>query len=371
MLNHSTRRRLQIVAIVFAIATCFGLLISTQIYLLYARAGGASFGKVALSQMPAWYIWATFVPLVMYAARMFPLRPRIVQALPGHLAALSGLVAIRAAIEATIATTPGLTAVDNRWIDAVIQLGFGKMWMDIMAYGTILATTHALDYYSRFRERERVAAELSVQLDLARLHALRMQLNPHFLFNAMNSVSMLVRERDHERAVDLIAGISDLLRYVLDETLGSEVPLREELGFAERYLDIERVRFSDRLDIAVDASADTAGVLVPNLILQPLVENAIRHGIAPQARAGMVRVSARALGDELVLEVRDSGRGPKDGEPGRTAGIGLKNTRARLEQLHGEAQRFELVRESGETVARIALPLRYSSHPSHAGASRT
>jgi LytS/YehU family sensor histidine kinase len=213
----------------------------------------------------------------------------------------------------------------------------------------------AWEYYRKFRERELVASQLAAQLSQAKLQALRMQLNPHFLFNAMNSISMLVRRNDNTQAVRMLAGLSDLLRYVLEDSPTDEVPLRAEIDFLERYLEIERVRFQDRLHVHIDVAAETLDAFVPNLLLQPLVENAIRHGVARKVTPGRVEIHARRLGDRLILQVSDDGPGPGPAAAG--TGVGVANTRSRLEQMYGGEQSFELrAAQPNGAVATISLP---------------
>jgi LytS/YehU family sensor histidine kinase len=183
-----------------------------------------------------------------------------------------------------------------------------------------------------------------------------MQLNPHFLFNTLHAISALMH-KDVEAADRMLTRLSDLLRLALDSSDTQEVPLRDELAFLERYLEIEQTRFGERLKVKMDIGPETGAALVPSLILQPLVENAIRHGIEPQALAGVVRLSACCEGDRLRLRVSDNGVGLR-GQP-VTEGVGLSNTRARLQQLYGTAHQFELSNGSdGGLAVDIVMPLR-------------
>jgi LytS/YehU family sensor histidine kinase len=184
-----------------------------------------------------------------------------------------------------------------------------------------------------------------------------MQLNPHFLFNTMNTIAMLVRKQESDEAVRTIAGLSDLLRYVLEDTKTHEVPLRQELEFVERYLAIEQIRFADRLKVSVHADPDTLDGHVPNLLLQPIVENAIHHGIASRSSASLIEVTARRNKDMLVLTVRDDGPGLAGATDKRTDGVGLGNSRARLAQLYGEVQSLQLANASSQgAIVTISLP---------------
>ena len=213
-------------------------------------------------------------------------------------------------------------------------------------------------YYQRYRERERAAAALTTELVQARLQALRMQINPHFLFNTLNTIASLVRENP-DAAERMIVRLSKLLRETLDRGDVQEVPLREEIEFLKSYLEIELMRFADRLTVSFDIETKANDLFVPHLILQPLVENALRHGIMPREEAGRIEISARLTnGDTLEMAVRDNGIGlsAASGSNGRE-GIGLKNVRSRLAQLYGEAQEFTLGNATGGGVeARLRIP---------------
>ncbi|MES2305583.1 MAG: histidine kinase [Gemmatimonadota bacterium] len=220
---------------------------------------------------------------------------------------------------------------------------------------------HLGDLYSQARDRERRAAQLRADLAQSRLQALRGQLHPHFLFNTLNTIAALVHS-DPDGAERVTSRLGDLLRETLQDDGETEVPLRRELTFLERYAEIQQTRFADRLSVEVDVPADALDALVPSLILQPLVENAIRHGIEPRAAKGTVRVTARRNGDRLELEVHDDGVGiGPDGCNGHDTsgcGVGLRNTRMRLQELYGEGKSAFSIgpAEGGGTVARVSLP---------------
>jgi two-component system LytT family sensor kinase len=197
------------------------------------------------------------------------------------------------------------------------------------------------------------AAQLEASLAGARLHALELQIQPHFLFNTLNAISSLIRTGKHDEAVVMIAGLSDLLRYSLEHSGEQSVSLDQESGMVERYLEIQRARFPDRLTWRIDIPPDVRRAAVPTLILQPLAENAIRHGIARSASAGVVRVRAFRENAHLRIEMFNSGA-VRDGKEG----IGLRNTRERLHQLFGDAQHFELRSAEGGVVASLSIPWR-------------
>jgi len=226
---------------------------------------------------------------------------------------------------------------------------------NIPIYWVIVSLAHALTYYRRSEERERKALELEARLSDAKLQALRMQLHPHFLFNTLNAISTLVH-KDPEAADEMIGNLSELLRATLD-TADQEIPLRQELAFLDRYLEIQQARFGEHLRVEKLIEADALDVPVPTLILQPLVENAIRHGIEPQVRSGVIQVEAKTENGALQLAVRDNGGGMK--HSGGNEGVGLANTRSRLQQLYGTAAKltFRSPADSGCSVE-LSIPLR-------------
>ena len=236
---------------------------------------------------------------------------------------------------------------------------------NFVTYWIVVAATQGYLYYSRYREGELRTAQLSAQLAQAQLQALRMQLHPHFLFNTLNAISTLVH-KDPEIADRMIARLSDLLRLTLENIGVQEVRLAQELQFLERYLEIERMRFPDRLQVRMHIAPETLDARAPYLILQPIVENAIRHGIAPRSTLGTVEIRAECKNDRLILEVRDDGPGispdriPKDG-------VGISSTRARLERLYGAAHQFELRNAAeGGLVVTLAMPFRLTAGASGA-----
>jgi len=240
---------------------------------------------------------------------------------------------------------------------------FGKLLVsytlsNIFKYWIVVLGYLGWHYYKAYRERERQAAALATELVQARLQALRMQINPHFLFNTLNTISALIHENP-DAADRMVVRLSELLRRTLDRGEVQEVPLREELEFLRSYLEIEQMRFADRLTVRFDIEPKTNELLVPHLILQPLVENALRHGILPREEPGRVEICARVVeGQHLELKVCDNGNGlsPANSTPERE-GIGLKNVRSRLAQLYGGAQEFTVGNTSGGGVeARIRIP---------------
>ena len=235
--------------------------------------------------------------------------------------------------------------------------GLVRLWFlgEFTFFIAILAVGFAREYFLRYQNRRAEAARLEAQLAEAQLNALRSQLNPHFLFNTLNAVSALV-ERDPRGVRRMIARLSDLLRQSLEGARTNEVTLDDELKFVESYLEIMQVRFPDNFEVSIHIAPELRAAVVPHLVLQPLVENAVRHGGIEAAGEGCIEIGAERTGNELILRVRDYGPGP-NGSTSKGAGTGLANTRARLAAMYGSKQKLELkAAEGGGTVAEVRLP---------------
>jgi two-component sensor histidine kinase len=232
--------------------------------------------------------------------------------------------------------------------------------LDGFAYIALIGLAHAGVFHRRYREREQQATLLASRLNEARLHALQAQLQPHFLFNTLNGIATLLR-RDPAKAEEMLLSLSELLRIALNSSQRQEIPLREEMDFLGRYLAIQKMRFGDRLEVAEEIEPTAMDCLVPALLLQPLVENAIRHGLEPSGQPGRLRVTGSREGHWLTLAVEDNGVGLKPGL-GNGVGIGLANVRERLATLHGTEYEFELQeRPQGGVAVNIKLPARTES----------
>jgi two-component system, LytTR family, sensor kinase len=326
-------------------------------------------GHALKKEAPAWYLWVLVSPLVFWLVRRIPLRRgRLALAIPAHVVIGLALVLVHQGAVLVVQRLVGFPVGDGSLLRLYADSIVYRVLLGLLGYAILFGAVLAIDYYNRLQEREIAAAELGRQLAEARLQALRMQLNPHFLFNTMNTIAMLVRHGDNGQAVRMLADLSDILRHVLVDSPPMETPLRDELRFTERYLDLERVRFRDRLTTVVEVTPEAANALVPTLVLQPLVENAIKHGIARRVRAGRLAIGARRLGPLLELTVEDDGPGPGGGRDGVTPasgiaitsnGIGLANTASRLAQLYGERAELRLeTSPRGGAIARVTLPFR-------------
>jgi len=302
-----------------------------------------------------WYTWALLAPGVVWVTRRFTLRvSELTRLLPLHIAANVGFAIVAVALYRAGRALIGVPSA-RPFVEELV----GGINTHVLTYWIIVGLVHALEYYRRARDREVKAAALAAELSEARLVALRMQLHPHFLFNTMHAISSAIRE-DPEAAEDMLAELADLLRTTIDRPPSHVVTLREELHFIERYVGIQKVRFGERLEVSVSVEDDLWDATVPALILQPLVENAIEHGIATRLCGGRLEVSARRRDSKVVLSVCDDGPGIRDAELHPDGWrIGLRNTVARLEQLYGDAASLELRnRDDGGLAATIILPWR-------------
>ncbi len=351
--------------LIWSFWTVLGLLYTSQVYLAMTLQGmDHSFVRMLAWQLiGCWYFWPLLTPLILRLARRFPLeRGSLKRSLPIHLAASTILAAVHS-LQVGVSTRL-FRPFDDMMRERPFWTGYwdrflSEYHLELIAYGMIVGVGYAFDYYARYREREFRASQLEAQLAQAQLHALKMQLHPHFLFNTLNAIAGLVRDRKDKAAVSMIAGLSDLLRHTLENSGKQEIPLHEELDFLELYLDIQQMRFSDRLTVRMEVAPETLNARVPNLILQPLVENAIRHGVAARVSAGLVAISARRENGALELKVADDGPGLKRGWSMEDGGIGLSNTRERLTQLYGKEHRFEVRnREGGGVEAALLIPWR-------------
>jgi two-component system, LytTR family, sensor kinase len=304
--------------------------------------------------------WAAFTPFVLAAGRRHPLGAGpLWQTMGPHLWRMA-LLAPAQIVTTYTAHYVGLTLLGQRppvtlaaWL---VGLQGGIVWGTLtgfLYYWLILGVQAAFVYQRMYQQQRVTSAELEGWLTEARLEALRLQVHPHFLFNTLNAISAFV-EADPERARRMISRLGELLRRTLDGGSAAELPLARELDLLGPYLEIQRIRFGDRLSIEVDVGGGTAAALIPTLMLQPLVENAVEHGVSRTSNGARVRLSAERSGDRLRLEIADNGPGPAGGRDG----IGLANTRARLAGLYGTAGRLELNGAADGTVVTIELPFR-------------
>ena len=320
------------------------------------------------------YISALLTPLIVWAARRWPLeRQRLTQILFLHLGLSIAWTVLKLLLEAAFHLGWNefwpITPPINLRSEVTLLFLFG-FHTGVFSYWVVLCIHAAIGNYSRFQERAQAAlrsdlraSQLEAQVAQARLGALKAQLQPHFLFNTLNAIVVLVRQRKFDQAEETLARFSDLLRAVLADMETQEVTLARELEYLRLYLSIEQMRFSDRLRVDIDVDPELLDAAVPHMALQPIVENAIRHGVGMRATPGVISISARREHGQLLIRVQDDGPGfgCRLPEAGAQAGmgLGLANTRARLKQLHGDAAglRTEAGAEGGAVVT-LLLPFR-------------
>jgi two-component system, LytTR family, sensor kinase len=344
------------------------LLLSLQVYVYYREKGGpVSWSSFAVS-LSDYLVWAALTPLVVWAVWDRPIRRADwTRALPLHVAA--GVVVCLAHVPISQLAHLALARAFGETHPEGLSFAwlFGAVVRNLFAYVDIVLVGHAIHFYREARDKDLRASQLDTTLAEARLQVLKMQLHPHFLFNTLHSISALVH-KDPEAADRMIALLGDLLRHSMENGAQS-VPLRQELELLDRYLEIEKTRLRDRLTIDLDVDPETLDGEVPNLILQPIVENAIRHGIARRSRPGRIELRASRQAGMLALQVRDDGPGLPDAVDPVRAGIGLVNTQARLSELYGPRHRFEVRnRDDGGLEVTLAFPFRQRPRSAASGA---
>lgn len=319
-----------------------------------------------VSWMVGVYLWALLTPLPVWLGKRLPIqRTKWVRRTAIHLFFAIGISLGQLALEATIlyrlGVFPTIMAGFVPTFVFLLMLGFHQ---GVTTYFTIIGMQYGISYYWQYQEHaqqalrlELNASELQRQLVHAQLGSLKMQLQPHFLYNTLNAIMVLVRQQKGKQAEEMLARLSDLLRCVLDDVEAQEVPLRRELEYLKLYLSIEQVRFPDRLRAEISADTSILDAAVPQMGLQPIVENAIRHGIGQSSSAGRIQIQAERMTNRLVIKVADDGPGLVDETLSHGGGIGLRNTRERLRQLYGDSASLTVENgESGGAVVTMALP---------------
>ena len=349
--------------LILAAWTVLASFLTSQIYLAYSRREiPIRWERIFAVELSYAYIWAALTPFILWLARRFPIeRSHWIRSLLIHLG-VSLFIG---------SSTRVLHDLMLFWVvaDSEWQFSLSKLLMNVyfmtdygaMIYWLILLISYSFNYQRRYREGEVRTTRLEAQLAQAQLQALKMQLHPHFLFNTLHSVSALIH-KNADAADKMIARLGDFLRLTLENSGAQEVTLQEELEFLKCYLDIERIRFQDRLSVNLDIEPQTLDARLPNLILQPIVENAIRHGISSLTSAGRIGIEARRLNGTLQVQVTDNGPGlATESNSGSIvkAGVGLANTEARLKQLYGDSHRLDLSNAAtGGVTVILEIPFR-------------
>lgn len=355
-------------SVIFGVYTLIALFFIGQNTVRHLTQGSSLLWQQAANEFAYWYIWAVLTPVILTYARRFRIaREQWWKGVLAHLALCIVVAPLQEVLwylfRYTVTYPRSFEDVASQWpqIRGWILVGsltsFYKYWLIVGIY-------YLFDYYRRYQHREQEASALQLktsqleqQLTQAQLDALKMQLHPHFLFNTLNAIGVLMNE-DVGKANRMLVRLSDLLRMTLDSHSAQTIPLHQEVDFLKRYLDIESIRFEDRLEITWDIAPDTLDVPIPNLILQPIVENAIRHGIAPLADAGQLCIRASIKNEQLVIQIEDDGPGIESAAAREADGIGLANVEARLAQHYGRAYTLHFQKQSPRgTCVHLTIPL--------------
>jgi two-component system, LytTR family, sensor kinase len=330
--------------------TALALFFAVSTSLTYRSTGQPANWSLTITRaLPEWWLWALLTPVIVALARRCPLHSerRVRHAIT--LVAAGVVIAIAK----TLADRALFALLTGFWM----YLLASTLALQFVIYAVLVAAAHGVEYYRRSREHEQLQARLAE----TRLQLLSMQIQPHFLFNTLNTIAELVHE-DPDTADAMITGLSDLLRRALDLGAAQQIPFSAELDLLARYLDIQRARFGDRLQVHVSIEEAARDAAVPVLLLQPIVENAIRHGLAARLDAGRIDIEAAIAGDRLVLHVTDDGAGNGNHVAHGPERVGLGNTRARLDALYGDRGRLSLARVPGRG-ARVSLEIPFRPVP--------
>jgi two-component system LytT family sensor kinase len=340
-----------------------GLFDASQTVLFMHAMGRRQPWIIFATELVSWLPWILATPLVIGLARRYPIFPRLSSsAVICHFSAFTivGLIA-----EAWFAA---LQVLFNPW-ESSQAATFAEAWRSsflfqfltyLIVYTLILGFTFWMDARERKAREAMDTARLSEELSKSQLAALRQQIEPHFMFNALHTITGLVRDHENEAAVSMIVGLSEFLRRGLEDSHRSQVSLAEEIEYLQRYVELQKLRFGERLQVSIDIPSELSAARVPSLLLQPLVENAIKHGIAKRAAGGTVRVSGVRTNGKLCLSIYNDGPdAPVDWEAPRT-GVGLSNLRARLKILHGEATQLQL-RPAGTCGVEVTVRLPFEA----------
>lgn len=348
-------------ALIWGVWTIVTLFYTSQVYVMSSASGQPrkyGFGRELLGQASAGYLWALVTPLVLWLSNRYCIQRHnwlrrgtlhlVIGVILSSVLLALHYIALMVIFERTSFITPFLT----------FRFAYINLEKFLLVYWTMLLMSHAFSYYNSYRKGELKASELRTQLVQSQLEALKMQVHPHFLFNTLHSISALL-SKDTEAARKMITRLGDFLRLTLENSGSMEVTLQQEIEFLNGYLEIERIRFQDRLTTDIRVDPDVLDVRVPNLILQPIVENAMRHAIG-NSTSGRVEVTAAPRNGVVRIEVKDNGPGidaEKILESRRGKGLGLANTQARLAGLYGAAARFEMLNSpTGGLVVALEIP---------------
>jgi two-component system, LytTR family, sensor kinase len=341
---------------------CAGALFdaSQTILTMDAMGSQASLLSPFMVEFASWLPWALATPLIIALARRLPIaRGTVLVASVAHLAAFAAVSTAAEAWSAVlqIAFNPWGHATRSAFLETWYTSLTGQILMYVIAYVLILTITYVVDSRAKVERQMIETARLNDELSRAQLAALRRQMDPHFMFNALNSIVGLVRDQRNDAAVNMIVGLSEFLRRASEDSNRAQVTLTEEVEYLQRYIDIQKVRFGDRLRVNLDIPVELGDALVPNLLLQPLVENAIKHGVSKRVAGGEIRVAGMHRDDLLCLTVHNDGPWVQGDSDEASRGVGLANLRTRLQILHGDRSQLMLRPvETGGVEVVVTLP---------------
>ncbi|HEV3483324.1 MAG TPA: histidine kinase [Candidatus Acidoferrales bacterium] len=318
--------------------------------------------RLFAAMLLGWLPWAFATPVVLRLQRQYPLQgttpaPWLIHAVACvTIAAVSGVwdAVLQKFVHPSSSPSAALS-----FVTLSLTKFYGELLSSVVLYSCVLLVGHMLESRERLALQRTEAARLNEQLSKAQLNALRHQIEPHFLFNTLNAISGLVREERNEAAVGMIAGLSDLLRHTLKDSNTQEIPLEEELQFLQKYLDIQKIRFADRLQLSVDIDKELFSARVPSFVLQPIVENALKHGIAARANGGVIRITAIRSNGLLTFRVYNDGPSLPAGWENNRSGVGISNVRTRLQSLYGNAYDLKIRNQTpGGVEVLVSVPFR-------------
>ena len=350
---------------VFGTATFLALFFATKFYYTWRASGvETTWTKHLWWQGMEWYAWALFSPAIFWFCEKLDHRQRGFGFFLFHLGTGVAFALLHVAVLTTGARVEAwVFDTGYGWEGLARVIVRNHFHSDLFTYAALVSVWHAASYYRKLKQREIETIELSNRLSQAQLQALKTQLQPHFLFNTLNGIAELNYE--NPRAANrMLSKLSELLRLCLASSTTQEITLEQELQFNRHYLELEQIRLGERLRVDLEIAPETLEAQVPALLLQPLVENAIRHGIAPFAKPGTICIESRREEGELHLRITDSGPGPGADQKNQTSGVGLSNTRARLQQLYGRDHHLELSSgKNGGFAVSIVIPFRGAISP--------
>ncbi len=347
---------------VFGFWTLVGVFYVGRYYILNYLDDRPIESTLVIMTFVGWWMWVIQTPIIWYLARRYPLDQPARKWRHIGLHVLSALVILSLPVipySYLFSVLSPNVQFDTTFTNTFQRVLVSTLPFDFLIYLAVVGIAHAYEYYRKYRQRAIRATQLEAQLAKAQVQALKMQLHPHFLFNTLHAISALMDE-DVKSSRDMLVLLSELLRMTLDRADQQEITLAQEMAFVRRYLDIQQIRFQGELNIEIDIDPEVQDALVPNLILQPLVENAIQHGAAPEGTVSEITIRGHQKDGILTLQVADNGPGlfgKGDGAPASASGIGLKNTRERLHQIYGRTHRLQLGdAPGGGAMVTVVLP---------------